>query len=139
MAFCYSSDAAKGMLNGTGLAEFIGGSGKMKIYAGTVPASADAGAGTLLATLNLAATPFSGFTDPGTAARATLGTVAPATVATTGTAAYWRIESGAGAVACQGEAGATGSGKEAIFGSVAFTAGSTVTVSSGTIDQPKGP
>lgn len=142
MAETYISNAvAQGMLNGTGLAEAIGASGKLRFYSGTKPANADAGlsGNTQLAELTLAATPFSAFSDTGSAGRATLGSIASDTSAdATGTATFARILDSAGTtVKMQFDVGT--SGTAIIMATVAFTAGSTVAVSSGTIDLSEGP
>lgn len=132
---------AQGMLNGTGLAEAVGASGKLRFYSGTKPSNADAAlsGNTLLAELVLAATPFSSFTDTGSAGRANLGTIASDTSAdATGTATFARILDSAGTtVKMQFDVGTTGTA--IIMATVAFTAGSTVAVSSGTIDLGEGP
>ena len=137
MAFFLTNAVAQGMLNSTGLSEALGASPKIKIYSGLVPSNADAtNSGTLLATLNCAATPFSGYSDTTTAGRATFGTITAATAATTGTAAFFRIETSGGTVIAQG-AVAT-SAAELILNTTAITAGSTVSISAATIDLPEG-
>lgn len=138
-AFWLTNATVQGMLNSTGLAEALGASGKLNIYSGTVPGNADASnAGTLLAELVLAATPFSGFTDATDKARATFGTITSDTSANaTGTASFFRLTTSAGAVVGQGTVG-TGSGFDLILNTTAITAGSTVAVTSGTIDLPEG-
>jgi hypothetical protein len=137
--FSLTGTVAQGMLNGTGLATAIGASGKVNVYSGTVPGNADAAnGGTLLATLTLAATPFSGFSDTGTAGRATLGVIASAlSAAATGTASFFRITTSGGTVIAQGTVGT--SAADLVLNSIAITAGSTVAITSGTIDLPKGP
>ncbi|WP_458317095.1 hypothetical protein [Mycolicibacterium brisbanense] len=134
-----ASAVAQGMLNGTGLAESLGASPKIRIYAGTMPANADAAlsGNTQLAELVCAATPFSGFSDTGTAGRATFGAIASDTSAdATGTATFFRILDNAGTtVKLQGDAGT--SGTSLILNTAAFTAGSIVAISSATIDLPK--
>lgn len=142
MAETYITNAvAQGMLNGTGLAEAIGASAKLRFYSGTKPSNADAAlsGNTLLAELTLAASPFSGFSDTGSAGRATLGAVTSDTSAdATGTATFARILDSAGSVVkMQFDVGTTGTA--IIMATVAFTAGSTVAVSSGTIDLSEGP
>ncbi|WP_208301152.1 hypothetical protein [Mycobacterium sp. DL440] len=126
------------MLNSTGLAEAIGANGKLKIYSGTVPANADAAnAGTLLAELTLAATPFSGFTDATDKGRATFGPIASDTSAdNTGVASFFRIENSGSSVKGQGTVGT--SAADLVLNTTAITAGSTVAVTSGTIDLPEG-
>ncbi len=136
-AFFVTNAVAQGMLNSTGLAEAIGANGKLNIYSGTAPANADAtNSGTLLAALTLAASPFSGFTDTGSAGRATLGTVSSATASATGTASFFRITTSGGTVIAQGTVAT--SSADLVLKSIAITSGSTVAVSSGTIDMPEG-
>lgn len=137
--FYITNACAQGMLNGTGLAESLGTSPVIKIYSGSVPANADASnAGTLLAALTCASTPFSGFSDTGTAGRATFGSIASDTSAdNTGTASFFRIETSGGTVRCQGTVGT--SSADLILNTVAISAGSTVAISSATIDLPEGP
>lgn len=134
-----ASAVAQGMLNGTGLAEAFGASPKLRIYSGTKPATADTAlsGNTQLAELVCASTPFSGFADTGTAARATMGAIANDTSAdATGTATFWRIYDSAGTtVKVQGDAGT--SGAALILATVAFSAGSTIAISSAYFDFPK--
>lgn len=142
MAETYITNAvAQGMLNGTGLAEALGANAKLRFYSGTKPANADASlsGNTQLAELTLASTPFSSFSDTGSAGRATLGSVASDTSAdATGTATFARILDSAGTtVKMQFDVGT--SGTAIIMATTAFTAGSTVAVSSGTIDLSEGP
>ncbi len=136
-AFFVTNAVAQGMLNSTGLAEAIGANGKLNIYSGTAPANADAtNSGTLLAALTLASVPFSGFTDTGSAGRATLGAVSSATASATGTASFFRITTSGGTVIAQGTVAT--SSADLVLNSIAITSGSTVAVSSGTIDMPEG-
>lgn len=142
MGFYLTNAVAQGMLNGTGLAEAIGSGGKIRVYSGTPPANADAAlsGNTQLAELGLSTPPFSGFSDTGSAGRATFGTITQDSSAdATGTATTFRVLDAANVVKAQGEVGLSGSGKELIVGTVAFTAGSVVAISSGTIDLPEGP
>lgn len=140
-AFSITQAVAAGMLNSTGLAEALGASPKLRIYSGTAPANADAAlsGNTQLAELTGAATPFSGFTDTGTAARATFGAIASDTSAdATGAASFWRILDSAGTtVKAQGTVGTSAS--DLILNTTAITLGSTVAITSGYIDFPKGP
>lgn len=134
-----SSAVAQGMLNGTGLAEALGASPKLRIYSGTKPSTADTAlsGNTQLAELVCASTPFSGFSDTGANARATFGAIANDTSAdATGTATFFRIYDNAGTtVKMQGDAGTTGTAL--ILATAAFSAGSTIAISSATIDFPK--
>lgn len=140
MALWITNACAQGLLNSTGLSESLGASPVLRIYSGTVPANADAtNTGTLLAELTLAASPFASYSDTGAAGRATLGAVASDTSANnTGTAAFWRLDTSGGTTRVQGQCGLTGSGMELILQTTAFTAGSTVSVSSGYFDMPEG-
>ncbi len=138
-AFSITNATAAGMLNGTGLAEALGASPVIEIYAGTVPANADAAnSGTLLAELVCAATPFASYSDTGSAARATFGTIASDTSANaTGAASFFRIRTSGGTVRCQGTVGTSAS--DLVLNTTAITAGSMVAISSATIDLPEGP
>ena len=139
--FYVTNAVAQGMLNGTGLAEALGASPKLRIYSGTPPANADAAlsGNTQLAELVCASTPFSGFSDTGAAGRATFGAIANDSSAdATGTGTFFRIVDNAGTTTkCQGTVGT--SAADLIMGTVAFTAGSVVSISSATIDLPEGP
>lgn len=140
MALWITNACAQGLLNSSGLAEQLGANAVLRIYSGTVPVNADAAVtGTLLAELTLAATPFASYSDTGSAGRATLGAVASDTSANaTGTATTWRLDTSGGTTKVQGECGLSGSLKELILQTTAFTAGSTVSVSSGYFDMPEG-
>ncbi|CQD07351.1 hypothetical protein BN970_01386 [Mycolicibacterium conceptionense] len=141
MSLYLTNAVAQGMLNGTGLAEALGASPKIRIYSGSVPANADAAlsGNTVLAELVCASTPFSGFSDTGTAARATYGSIASDVSAdATGTATFFRQLDAAGTtVKYQGTVGT--SSADLILNTVAITAGSTVAISTATIDLPEGP
>lgn len=138
--FFLTNAVAQGMLNGTGLAEALGASPKIRIYSGTKPANADASlsGNTQLAELTCAASPFSGFSDTGSAGRATFGAIASDTSAdNTGTATFGRILDSAGStVKAQFDAGT--SGTSLILNTASITAGSTVAITSGHIDLPEG-
>lgn len=136
--FSITPAVAEGMLNGTGFAEALGASPKIILYSGTVPANAAAtNTGTVLATLTAAATPLSGFTDTGTAGRATWAAIASATAAATGAAAFFRITTSAGVVIAQGSVGTTST--DLILNTTAITVGSTVAITAATTDLPYGP
>lgn len=140
-AFSLATLVAQGMLNGTGLAESLGASPLIRIYSGTAPANADAAlsGNTQLAELVCAATPLASFSDTGTAARATFGTITSDTSAdNTGTATFFRIYASDGTtVKAQGSVGTATA--DLILNTVSITAGSTVSITSATIDLPKGP
>lgn len=138
--FFITNAVAQGMLNGTGLAEALGASGKLRVYAGTVPADADAtpSSPTLLAELVLAATPFSSFSDANPGGRATFGAItSDASADNSGTPAYFRVFDSAGStVKCQGTAGA--SGCDLNLGVSSIAAGAIVSITSGTVTLPEG-
>lgn len=113
----------------------------IEIYAGSVPADADAsGAGlTLLASLTMSATAF------GAAADDTPGAIVTAAAITddssadaTGTASCFRVKTQTGGtVVYQGTVGT--SSADLILNTVSITAGSVVSISSFTILLPEGP
>ncbi|OKH70829.1 hypothetical protein EB72_24860 [Mycobacterium sp. SWH-M1] len=141
MAFYLTNTVAAGMLNSTGLAESLGASPRIRIYSGTVPTNADAAlsGNTLLAELVCAATPFSGYTDTGTAARATFGAIASDSSAdNTGTATFFRLVDSAGTTT-KGQGSVGTSSADLVLNTVSLTAGSTVSITSATIDLPEGP
>lgn len=131
---------AQGMIGGTqSYAEALGASPLIKIYSGAVPTNAATalGAQVLLATLTGSATPISGTSDTGTAGRATWAAIAAATAAATGTASFFRTTDSGGVVKDQGTVGT--SAADAIVNTTAFTAGSTISITSRTNDLPYGP
>lgn len=139
-AYSITPAVAQGMLGGTtSFAESLGASPKIKIYSGTPPANAAAAlsGNTLLATLTAAATPISGMTDTGTAIRATWAAIASAVAAATGTATFFRTTDAADVVKDQGSVDT--SNADLNVSTTAFTAGSTVAISSRTTDLPYGP
>lgn len=142
MAEWYFTNAVvAGMLNATGFAEALGASPKIRLYSGTKPANADAAlsGNTQLAELVCAATPIASYSDTGPAARATLGAIASDTSAdATGTATFGRFLDNAGTtVKSQFDVGTTGT--SLILNTTSITAGSTVSITAGTIDLPEGP
>lgn len=142
--FSVTNAVAQGMLNGTGLAEALGANALLRVYAGTMPADADAALGspTLLGTLTLAATPFSSFADANPGGRAIFGTVTSDTSAdNSGTPAFFRVTDSTGTTTkCQGTAGNTGA--DLNFGVASIAAGSVIAVSTAGasyITLPEGP
>jgi hypothetical protein len=141
--FYITNTVAQGMLNGTGLAEAIdaGTAAVINIYDNSVPSNADAsiGSSVLLAQLTCSGTAFSGYSDTGTAGRATFASITSDSSAdATGTATYFRIltQSG-GTVIAQGTVGT--SSADLILNTTSITSGSTVSITSATIDLPEGP
>jgi hypothetical protein len=112
----------------------------IEIYAGTVPADADAtpSSPTLLASLTMSSTAFGSPTDATGKARVTANAITPDSSAdATGTASYFRIKTQTGGtVVFQGTVGT--SSADLILNTVSITAGSTVAISSATIDLPEG-
>jgi hypothetical protein len=105
-----------------------------------VPADADAtpSSPTLLASLTCSAT-FGTVSGSGNNGRITAGSITSDTSAdNTGTAAYFRIKTQTGGtVVAQGTVGTASA--DLILNTVAITAGSTVAITSATIDVPEGP
>lgn len=112
----------------------------INIYSGTAPANADAAlsGNTQLAQLVCSAAISSGISDTGTAARITLAAITPDSSAdATGTATFFRIlTQNGGTVIAQGSVGTTDA--DLVLNTVAITAGSTVSITSATIDVPEG-
>lgn len=142
MAEFYLPNAvAQGMLNSTGYAESLGASPKIRLYSGTKPANADASlsGNTQLAELVMAASPFSGYSDTGTAARATAGAIASDSSAdATGTATFGRIFDNAGTTV-KGQFDVGTSGTSLIMATTSIVSGAVVAISSLTIDLGEGP
>lgn len=145
-AFYLTNATVTSMLGGGSaqtLAERIdsGTAAVINIYSGTPPANADAAlaGNTLLAQLICDSTAFSGYSDTGTAARATFATIASDNSAdATGTATFFRIlTQNAGTVIAQGTVGT--SDADLILNTTSITAGSTVSITSAYIDLPEGP
>ena len=112
----------------------------INIYSGTAPANADAAlsGNTQLAQLVCSAAISAGITDTGTAARITLAAITPDSSAdATGTATFFRIltQSG-GTVIAQGTVGTADA--DLVLNTVSITAGSTVSITSATVDVPEG-
>jgi hypothetical protein len=144
MANAHTLTAAvvQGMLNGTALATAMnaGTGAVLEIYSGAVPATADAAqvSPTLLARLQLSKPAFgSVVANSGVNAVATFAAITNAVAAATGTAAYFRIlTQAAGTTIDQGTVGTTGC--DLNLNTTAITAGSTVSITSGTMTQPVG-
>lgn len=146
--FSVTPTVAEGLLGNTGgsLAAQVGSGANLVIYAGTPPTNANTAlsGNTVLATLALASTPFSSYTfnasggpNANGAAVATLGSISSATAAATGTATFWRILTSGSTALLQGACGTSGSDMN--LNTTAVTAGSTVSITSGTISLPTGP
>lgn len=139
--FYVTNAVAQAMLTALGTAADAGTAAVIEIYSGSIPANADAaiGAATLLASLTCSANISAGISDTGSAARMTLAAITSDTSAdATGTASFFRIKTQAGGtVIAQGTVGT--SAADLILNTVSISAGSTVAISSATIDLPEGP
>lgn len=114
--------------------------GRLLIYAGSVPADADAalGGATLLATLNMSNPAFGNAADAAPGATATAAAISDDTSAdATGTATFFRIQDRDGTAVIQGSCGATGSGEDLELSTVSVEAGVIVSVTSLTYTQPE--
>lgn len=135
-----TQQAAQDMLTALETDLNAGTAAVINIYSGTAPSNADAAlsGNTLLAQLVCNASIFTSKTDTGTAARGTLAAVTSDSSAdATGTATFFRIlTQNAGTVVLQGTVGT--SAADLILNTTSITAGSTVSVSAGTIDVPEG-
>lgn len=111
----------------------------INIYSGTMPANADAAlsGNTQLAQLVCAATAAASYSDTGSAARATFAAVSPDTSAdASGTASFYRILTQNGGT-CHHQGTVSTTDADMIFNTVTITAGSQVSVTSGTFDLPE--
>jgi hypothetical protein len=111
-----------------------GGAGSLAVRTGSAPTNTtDADSGTLLATLAFGATAF-GSASSGVATANAI--TSDTSIDADGTAAHFRIKSGAGTVIAQGTVGT--SGADINFNSVTFVTGGTAAISSLTYTQPAG-
>lgn len=138
--FVVTTAVAQAMANAIATATDAGTAAVLEIYSGTVPTDADAAlsGNTLLASLTMSATAFGAATDANPGGRITAAAITPDSSAdATGTASFFRIKTQTGGtVTCQGTVGT--SAADLIMGTTAFTSGSQVSVSSGTITVPEG-
>lgn len=140
------STGARNQANDGGIAAaFDGGTGRLALYSGAPPASADSPAtGTLLATLTLPSDVF----PASVVGVATANPIAAQNAVATGVPGWARFyrtgdtAPGSAALATDRRADLTvslvGQGGEAQFNSINFTAGNPVTVTALTITQPAG-
>lgn len=139
-SFFLANPVVVGMLNATGLSTAIdaGTAAVIRILTGAAPVDADAAeTGTLLASLTCSAVAFSAVAANGNNGRATFAAITSATAAATGTATYFRIlTQTAGTVIAQGDVGTAAA--SLILNTTAITSGSTVSITSATIDLPEG-
>ena len=103
----------------------VGGTSAITLYSGAIPASADAAAGTVLATYNMTATQLWG---AAAGSGMSLAAAGPAvTASATGTATYFRMTKTLGAVILvfQGTVGTLSGASDMILNTVALTSGVT--------------
>ncbi len=112
-----------------------GGTGTIVIYSGSIPADADASAGTEVATLTFSATAFGNAADSGPGATATANAITNDTSATGGTATHFRFLNGAGTAVLQGAVG-TGS-EEMVLNTDIINAGAIVSITAATVFLPE--
>ncbi len=116
-----------------------GGAGKLQIYSGTRPATADdAPSGTLLVEFAFAATAFGASAQVGNGATATANAIASVTAAATGTATWFRVLAFDDDVIFDGSVTATGGGGDLQLSTVSIAAGIDVSVVSLTATMPEG-
>lgn len=114
--------------------------GRVRIYAGTVPADADAalGGATLLAELNMSNPAFGNAVDANPGATATASAIADDTAAdATGTATFFRVVNRDAATVLQGTVTTTGGGGDMEMNSTAIQINATVKINSMTYTQPE--
>lgn len=114
------------------------GAGEINIYAGSVPADADAvlGGATLLATLPMSDPAFGAAVDLAPGARATANAITDDTSAdATGTATFFRVEDSNNVVKMQGAVSTAGA--EMNLNTTSIVAGATVSITSFTVDMPE--
>lgn len=139
LTFRISNAAAQAMLTALGSQIDAGTAAVFRILSGTAPTNVeDAETGTLLATLTCSATALSGLSDLNPGARATFAAITSDSSAdATGTAGYFRLLTQTGGTAVA-QGSISTSGADMNFNTVAFTAGSTISLSAATIDMPEG-
>lgn len=109
--------------------------GKLRIYTGSQPASADSAAtGTLLAELTLSDPAF-GAPSNGVA---TANAITPANAGATGTAGWFRLTTSDGTARLDGSVTATGGGGDLTLDNTSIASGQQVQVNSLTYTQPAG-
>jgi hypothetical protein len=124
MAVAYSTTLRNARLDAITTA--VGASGKLRIYDGTRPASGGS-ATTLLAELTLNST-FAAAASSGTLTANAIDDDTSANA--TGIATWWRIVTSGGTFVMDGDAGASGSGKELILDSTSIVETGEVSVTS---------
>jgi hypothetical protein len=131
--FQLTASARNGACNGIVDLLDASGSGTIKIYSGTQPATADTAlsGNTLLATITCSATAF-GSASSGVATLA--GVPLSATAVATGTASFFRAADGGGTTVCDGSVGT--SSADLVLNTTSITSGNTVQITSWTVTVP---
>lgn len=113
--------------------------GRLRIYAGAIPANADAAlsGNTLLAELQMSNPAFGNAADGNPDAIATASAITQAAAVATGTASFFRIINRDEVVILQGSISAVGGGGDLIFNSVAIQSSAVVQVTQLTYRQPE--
>ena len=138
-AFRLSNRMAKALADAFTATADLGSAVLIRIYSGTQPTDPDTAlsGNTLLAELTMSATSFGAAADANPGGRITANAITSDSSAdATGTATFFRmIDQNAGNVLCDGSVGT--SGCDINFNTTAFTAGSTVAISSLTVTMPE--
>lgn len=110
----------------------LGGNAELRLYTGTVPASADtAPTGTLLVTIDIS---IAGNWNAAAAGSATLVASATGVAVAAGTAGYGSLQDTGGTYRVYGSVGTTGT--DFIISGTTISSGATITCSQCTISQP---
>lgn len=111
------------------------GPGKIRIYTGSQPASADsAPSGTLLVEITLNDPAFGAASSGAASLDADPATVG--TVVATGTAGWWRGLDSDNATVCDGSITVSGGGGDLTLATTSLSSGGTVTITGGTLTVP---
>ncbi len=140
MTINVSNAAAKAALDAVTALMNVGGTGKLRIYNGTVPTDTDTAlsGNTLLIDFALHATAaFGAATDAAPGATATADTIAGVNASATGTASFYRYLNNAGTAISQGSVTATGGGGDATLTTVSVVSGAPCTVTSAVMTHPE--
>ena len=137
VAFTITQAVAQSLLTAFETAANAGTAAVIEIRSGAAPGPDEAAGGVLLATLTCNASIFTSKTDGAPGAVGTLAAVSSDTSADdTGTAAHFRLLTQTGGTAiAEGTVGTATS--DLILNTVSITAGSTVSITSGTITVPE--
>lgn len=124
--------AVRNTIVDTLVSTIAGGNAELRLYTGSVPASADtAPTGTLLVTIDIT---IAGNWNAAAAGSATLAAASTGVAVATGTAGYGSLQDTGGSFRVYGTVGTTGT--DFIISATAITNGATITCSQCTISQP---